>query len=51
MNDRNTDRPTMPPSRNDHEATEFERAVQARGESRARLDRILALLEGTEKAA
>lgn len=49
---RDTDRDTLPPtSAPDRQAADFEREVRERGESRARWDRLLALLAEREGAA
>jgi hypothetical protein len=39
------DRETMPPAQADAEAADFEAAISKRGEYRACLDRLLALVE------
>ncbi len=45
-----TDRDTLPPtSAPDRQAADFEREVRERGESRARWDRLLALLAEREE--
>ena len=50
MRTASTDRETLPPAAADQSAAEFEAAISERGESSARWDRLIELLEKQDPA-